>query len=364
MLPLAVTANALAAGAGIRPNSAYAFAGAVMKNTYVCVVLGAGLMAAAAQAQTMQWVDFPPEQSRLVFDAPGLSKLPAKAQEGIVTGGNSNVRRFAYIYPSAKPGTSFATVVVFTINAEATFFNAGPDFDTLVPALYAEFQNKQIAWDDAGRQQGVAPIGITGYRRFTALGRSCVAFGGLYGVSTGAGFENGGVTAGNEQILGYYCAPQAHRLSVNDAELVLSRLGYGELGKPEGPSPAPFAGSNAIPAVSSAPAASTTASPPPPGHVRRPAALIWEGREGLITATVTFDPKASTSRLDVVLPGETRPCFGVAYTGADRKGSWSVQCPSGAHASGSFRYLGPRQGSVGEGEDNKGAKVAFTVAGE
>ncbi|WP_341704364.1 hypothetical protein [Ferrovibrio sp.] len=316
------------------------------------------LLPAAALAQgTVQWVDFPPAQSRLSFDAPGLSGRPGKAQEGMWVGsGKNNVRRFAYLYPSGGGGRAFATVVVFSINAETTFFNAIPDFDTLVPTLYTEFQNKPLVWDDAGRQAGTSPLGATGYRRFTALGRSCVSFGGLYGGIRGSGYENGSTQVGSDQILGYYCAADGHRLSAEDAALVLSRLGFEGLGKPQGPAPSGFAASAAAPVANDAPLASA--------EMRRQVALVWEGHPGPINASLTFDPKAATARLSVTLPGEDKDCTGIAHTAKDNTGTWSVQCPSGAYAGGTFRGLGRGKGSMGEGRDNKGAKIAFTVAGE
>lgn len=335
-------------------------------------------MPAIATAQpTMQWIDFPPSQSRLTFDAPGLSKLPAKAQEGILNGAvgrTDYVRRFAYFYPAASNGGSFATVVVFSVSAEAAFFNRPPEFDTQLTSLYSEFHNKTITWEDAEKRRGKAAIGEIGYRRFTGLGRSCVSFGGLFGASRAAGFENGGATAGNEQILGYYCSPEHHRLSEDDVQIVLSRLGHADLGKPQGPAPASFARRDekpppatpkAVPGLSAAtPAAASPPANATAGLVQRPVIVTWEGHDKPIAATLAFDPKAAVSRLEIMLPGEARACFGVAATAKDRTGTWSVQCPSGAFAAGTFRFLGPKQGSQGEGRDDKGARIAFTVAGE
>lgn len=354
------------------------------------IVLAVG---ASAQAAT-QWNDFPPKQSRLTFDAPGLRSLPSRAQEGIVLGGKTNVRHFFYGYAAAGNGGSYAGVLVHTINADGTYFTAWPDFDTNLPGKYGDFKNKVVTWDDAVAQRADAPVGPTKYRRLTAGGRSCLAFGGLYGAAATAPFAAGFMASGSVLISGYYCAPQDYRLSAADAALVLSRLSFEDLAKAQGPQPPAFAGSGEAPAPSpssppsSSPASSPTPSPPataaadekpavpqtaapaavpaaaPPGQVRRAVALIWEGHEGPVDASMVFNPHAATARLTVFLPGEPRACIGIAHTAKDNTGEWSVQCPSGAYAGGRFRFLGQKQGSMGEGRDNKGAKVAFTVAGE
>jgi hypothetical protein len=185
------------------------------------------------------------------------------------------------------------------------------------------------------------------------------------------------MASGSVVIHGFYCAPQNHQLSQADAMLVLSRLGFEELGKAQGAQPPAFSGtdgSRQAPASSSGTSSATVSGQPsiqtpaaeslPAGQVRRAVALVWEGHAGPIEAGMVFDPHAATARLTVFLPGETRACIGIAHTATDNTGEWSVQCPSGAYAGGRFRFLGQKQGSTGEGRDNKGAKVAFTVAGE
>jgi hypothetical protein len=326
--------------------------------TFLCIIAAALPGVAAAQGN-VQWNDFPPAQSRLSFDAPGLSGQPNKAQEGIWIGeGKNNVRRFAYFFsPSVKDG-SYAIVIVFSVNADATYFVEAPAFDSLITTFFADFRDKSVTWDDAAKQTVMTPIGATGYRRFTGKGRSCVSFGGLYGQSSALPFAHGvSMTSGSEQIFGFYCVAKGHRLSVGHIELVLSRLGFDGLGKPQQPAPSNFA------AVNQAQPATADASQTE-GEVRRAVALVWEGHPGPIDASLIFDPKAAVSRLNVILPGEAKPCTGIAQMTKDYAGTWSVQCPSGAHAGGSFRGLGRGKGSMGEGQDNKGAKIAFTVAGD
>lgn len=330
-----------------------------------------------ARAAT-QWNDFPPERSRLTFDAPGLNSRPTKAQEGIVLGGKTNVRHFAYYY-AAKGNSSYAVVMVHTINADGTYFTAWPDFDADLPHRYGDFKNKLVTWDDAEAQRADAPVGPTKYRRLMAGGRSCLVFGGLYGAAATAPFAAGYMASGSVVMHGFYCAPSDYRLSPADALLVLSRLGFEDLAKPQGPRPPAFSGSDEAAPAETAPAIAKADVPPAPqpspavvpaaespgaGEVRRAVALVWEGHAGPIEASMVFNPHAATARLTVFLPGEARACIGIAHTAKDNTGEWSVQCPSGAHAGGRFRFLGQKQGSMGEGRDNTGAKVAFTVAGE
>lgn len=319
-------------------------------------------------AQTIQWTDFPPSQSLFSFDAPGLPLQPTRAVEGHKTGGgSSNVRRFGYVFNAANTPGAFAQAYVWSINAELTSFTEAPAYDALICSFYQEFKGRSVEWVDAGGQTAATPIGATAYRRFQVSGRSCLAFGGVYGGAPSVPFTGGSYGKGSEQIFGYYCSPRGHRLSEADSQLVLSRLGFSPLGKPGGAAPKSFEAappSESKPAVAaSPPAAPPSAASPPAGLQERQLIVLWEGHAGAITGTVLLNPAASTSRLEIRLPAEGQTCLGLSSVGKSGDGDWTVQCPGGLSAAGKFKALGADRGSMGEGVDNKGAKVSFVMAG-
>jgi len=200
-------------------------------------VLLAGIGSARAQ---MQWTDFPPAQSRLGFDAPGLPGRPDRAFEGVDPGKRKVARYFGYQFSTIGGADAFAHVYVFSIAADQMYFTQVPDFDGLLPTLYPEFAQKPVAWTDDKRLQGPTPIGGLYYRRFAALGHGCVSFGGLIGVAASSPLIGGIASNGTEQILGYYCAVAGHNVSDADARLVLTRLSFDGLGKAQGPAPKTF----------------------------------------------------------------------------------------------------------------------------
>ncbi|MCW0233646.1 MAG: hypothetical protein OJJ21_08620 [Ferrovibrio sp.] len=185
----------------------------------------------------MQWTDFPPSQSRLNFDPPGLSAQPSRAFEGVNTASTKrNVRHFGYMFNKIGGDAAFAHIYVFSIAAEATYFTDAPNFDGLLPAFYVEFKGQTVTWTDPQRLKAPSPVGLTEYRRFSALGKSCFAFGGLYGSASSLPFNSAAAsTSGTDQIMGYYCAAKGYTLSDADARLALSRLSFDGLGKAQGP---------------------------------------------------------------------------------------------------------------------------------
>lgn len=212
-----------------------------MKIRLVMMATAALLMAGPAVAQ-MQWTDFPPSQSRLQFDPPGLSAQPTRAFEGInIASTKRNLRNFGYMFNKVGGETAFAHIYLFSIAADATYFTAAPDFDGQLQNFYQEFKSQTVRWLDPARLQAPSPIGLTSYRRFSVLGKSCLAFGGLYGAASSLPFNSAvSSTSGTEQLMGYYCAARGHSLSDADAALVLSRLSVAGLGKAQGPGPHRF----------------------------------------------------------------------------------------------------------------------------
>lgn len=213
-----------------------------MKTCLVMMAAAALLVAGPAAAQ-MQWTDFPPSQSRLQFDPPGLSAQPARAFEGInISSTKRNVRNFGYMFNKIGGDAAFAHIYLFSVSADATYFTGAPDFDGVLQTFYQEFKSQTVSWLDPARLQAPSPIGLTGYRRFAALGKSCVTFGGLYGAASALPFNSAASgSSGTEQLMGYYCAAKGHTLSEADAALVLSRLSVAGLGKAQGPGPHRFA---------------------------------------------------------------------------------------------------------------------------
>lgn len=213
-----------------------------MKTRLMMVAAAVLLIAGAAMAQ-MQWTDFPPSQSRVQFDPPGLSAQPTRAFEGInISSTRRNVRNFGYMFNKIGGETAFAHIYLFSVSADATYFTGAPDFDGLLQNFYQEFKSQTVSWHDPARLQAPSPIGLTSYRRFSALGKSCVTFGGLYGAASALPFNSAASgSSGTEQLMGYYCAARGHRLSEADATLVLSRLSVDGLGKAKGPGPHRFA---------------------------------------------------------------------------------------------------------------------------
>ncbi len=211
-----------------------------MKTTLLAVA--AMLMASGTATAQMQWTDFPPSQSRLKFDPPGLSAQPTRAFEGINTSATKrNVRNFGYMFNKSGGDAAYAHIYLFSVAADATYFTSAPNFDGLLQGFYAEFKNQTVSWVDAQKLTAPSPIGATEYRRFTVSGRSCFAFGGLYGASSSLPFNSAvSGTSGTEQLMGYYCAAKGHTLSDADAKLALSRLSVDGLGKAQGPGPHRF----------------------------------------------------------------------------------------------------------------------------
>lgn len=191
------------------------------------------LVGAGTATAQMQWTDFPPSQSRLKFDPPGLSAQPTRAFEGInIASPKRNVRNFGYAFNKTGGDAAFAQVYLFSIAAEMTYFTDAPNFDGVLQTFYQEFKDQTVSWVDQQRVKAPSPLGVTEYRRFSGLGKSCVAFGGLYGRSSTAGFNSAASsTSGTEQLMGYYCAAKGHTLSSGDAQLTLSRLSVDGLGR-------------------------------------------------------------------------------------------------------------------------------------
>lgn len=96
---------------------------------------------------------------------------------------------------------------------------------------------------------------------------------------------------------------------------------------------------------------------------RRPIAATWEGISGPIAGFIEFSD-GSQSNFRFTLPNGMGNCSGKATRKGNRQGIWFTKCDNGMSASGAYTSNGNKQGSSGEGYDNEGRTVKFTVAAE
>ncbi len=333
-----------------------------MKTTLLTVA--AMLMASGAASAQMQWTDFPPSQSRLTFDPPGLSAQPTRAFEGInIASAKRNVRNFGYAFNKTGGDAAFAQVYLFSISAEMTYFTDAPNFDGVLQTFYQEFRGQTVSWIDPQRVKAPSPLGGTEYRRFSGLGKSCAAFGGLYGRSSTAGFNStASSTSGTEQLMGYYCAAKGHVLSAGDVQFILSRLSVDGLGKAQGSGASRFPDVTAGTQPPAAPTQHASAATDNSVDIRR-VVVLWDGRPSPLRGTLAIEFSKTTSRLEVHLPGQAGTCLGVSVLEREGTGKWAVECPDGATGQGVFRSTGRDGGFTGDGADSKGARISFSVAG-
>jgi hypothetical protein len=322
------------------------------------------LVSAGSAMAQMQWTDFAPSQSRVKFDPPGLSAQPTRAFEGInISSTKRNVRNFGYAFNKTGGDTAFAQVYLFSIAAEMTYFTDPPNFDGVLQTFYQEFKGQTVSWTDQQRLKAPSPIGGTEYRRFSGLGKSCVVFGGLYGRSSTAGFNSAASgTSGTEQLMGYYCAAKGHTLSAEDAKVVLSRLSVDGLGKAQGSGVHRFPDADIVTPQAATPSQPASATVSNTIDIRR-VVVLWDGRPSPLRGTLTIESSKNTSRLEIQLPGQTGTCLGVSALERDESGKWAVECPDGTTGHGAFRSTGRDGGFTGEGTDNKGARISFSIAG-
>lgn len=124
------------------------------------------------------------------------------------------------------------------------------------------------------------------------------------------------------------------------------------------PKPAPAA----VPASPPPAVVAPTAQPPAPTAMEsRTIAVRWEGIAELMAGTVQFEERAGTGRVAFTFPDRSATCSGTFQAKDRASGAWSLACSNGKAASGSYKALGPGQGSVGEGKDVDGKAVQFTV---
>jgi hypothetical protein len=93
----------------------------------------------------------------------------------------------------------------------------------------------------------------------------------------------------------------------------------------------------------------------------RPIAVNWEGVEDLFIGTASIEGGGRSGVISVPLPDAEGSCSGNYTFGDNKEGIWAVACSNGLSANGTMKGLGAGKGSRGEGKDNNGRKVVFTV---
>ena len=94
---------------------------------------------------------------------------------------------------------------------------------------------------------------------------------------------------------------------------------------------------------------------------KRSIAAQWEGMSELIAGEIRFQRTNRNGHIKLTLPKSLVECTGVYTMTAQRKGAWSIGCTDGMTASGTLTAYGRGKGSSGEGKDNKGRSVKFTI---
>lgn len=96
---------------------------------------------------------------------------------------------------------------------------------------------------------------------------------------------------------------------------------------------------------------------------RRSIAVEWQGVAPLIAGEVVL--QKATGELALSLPNRQGDCTGSYIVNDKREGTgvWSVSCSNGLSALGTFTAYGKGKGASGEGRDNQGREVKYTIAG-
>lgn len=95
----------------------------------------------------------------------------------------------------------------------------------------------------------------------------------------------------------------------------------------------------------------------------RSIAVQWTGFSELIAGEISFRKNGQAGRIKLTLSKTLGQCSGTYRMTGQRSGTWSIACTNGMTASGLLETYGSGKGSSGEGEDNKGHSVKFTVGG-
>ncbi|CAN0501646.1 unnamed protein product, partial [Laminaria digitata] len=106
----------------------------------------------------------------------------------------------------------------------------------------------------------------------------------------------------------------------------------------------------------------TTAAASPTPSVGPELAFTWSKFDGPLMGSMDSQNPLD---LKITLPQGLGSCEGFIELKdrAANTGTWFLKCTEGSSASGAFRGNGTGQGATGDGYDNDGNSVQFTIAG-
>ena len=181
-----------------------------------------GVMLADVVAQP-KWLGFPPEQSRLVLDAPDLPRMPVRAQE--LTGASPTVRTFQYLWGHPARPAAYADITIQQPTSGASF-DRSPDYVALIPAVWPAVKASAPVFGTEERSVA-APLGEIKYRTLSIGPRQCLGFGGAFGAVLQGDAQMAGVKlVGGNWIYGMYCPPSGQTLTPEGARYVLEGIGW------------------------------------------------------------------------------------------------------------------------------------------
>lgn len=202
------------------------------------LILLAMLIAGPALAQP-RWENFAPDKSRLVLDAPELSRKPVAARE--LAGGPTGIRMFQYTWGSLSRPGAFVDVMMLQPTTGA-HFPSEPDYRASILTVWPSIKAQTPVFaDDEKLLQ--APVGALRYRSMTLPDRTCLAFGGAVGAVLDGKTQMAGVRlTGDKWMYGLYCPLADHRFTPEGAAYSLQGFGWdADVARPARPAPATIA---------------------------------------------------------------------------------------------------------------------------
>lgn len=234
-------------------------------------------------------------------------------------------------YPHAR--------MIYTALAPGYCYTGDRDADKYLDGLNLGKAAKIVRGDSGHR---VNALGRVGYRRFTAEGSECVAFSQQFG--SASCLRN----TGSQRVFGHYCQAPGTRMDDTAIAAILDGIGIRGIAVPEG-----VAGQQA-------------AITPHPYEI--PITGTWDNHfdsvSGILTAS---DIRKARGKIHLALPGTKGECVGQWKVATDKpsddgriQGDWSAVCTNGLAAKGTYRF--GEDGGAGEGKDQDGNAVRFTIA--
>lgn len=92
----------------------------------------------------------------------------------------------------------------------------------------------------------------------------------------------------------------------------------------------------------------------------RSIAASWDGVGDLLSGEIAATD-ARAGNIQLTLPDELGHCAGRYDFRSTKSGSWSLTCNNGLAAAGKMVALGKGKGATGNGRDNQGRLVKFTI---